>query len=270
MASLIVTALANPHIQKIFGEKAQEVGDLIKKFDFKSIDTKDITSQDYFNYALAPSFGDLTDESFKAMDEELKVMMAGTIKVLENQPDKSWKSVLATMMTNKSTIPDEEEIYNVEHYTHNTSSWFQFDHKKDQTVVNAVLTWFDNLISDSDIRKSTQIDINVMADIVATTGAIIEGLASIAYKHEYHEKNLLEIGVLRYPDIQSPYFKLYRIKLKAYADATRTLIKTEDKNGIMGEFNCRKFRPRKEVIAKLSKQAVDDAVDFLEGLFTSK
>jgi len=52
------------------------------------------------------------------------------------------------------------------------------------------------------------IDINVMANIVAQTGATITGLETLIYKKEHHEKTIVDIGVLRFPDPDHPYFKV--------------------------------------------------------------
>jgi hypothetical protein len=47
-----------------------------------------------------------------------------------------------------------------------------------------------------------------MANIVAQTGAIIDSLQTAWSKDEAHEQTLLDIGVLRFPDPQHPYFKV--------------------------------------------------------------
>ena len=56
--------------------------------------------------------------------------------------------------------------------------------------------------------KSTHIDINVMAAIVAQTGAMVNSLGSLLYMKEEHQKTLVDIGVLRFPDLDNPYFKV--------------------------------------------------------------
>jgi hypothetical protein len=49
-----------------------------------------------------------------------------------------------------------------------------------------------------------------MASIVAQTGATIEDIVSLFYGKEYHEKDLVDIVVLRFPDFEHPYFKVSR------------------------------------------------------------
>ena len=71
-----------------------------------------------------------------------------------------------------------------------------------------MLTWFTNLIDDPDVLNSTQIDSKVMADIVAQTGATITSFEDFFFKQEEHSKDIVDIGVLRYPDIDRPYFQV--------------------------------------------------------------
>jgi hypothetical protein len=58
------------------------------------------------------------------------------------------------------------------------------------------------------VLKSTSIDIKVMAHIVAQTGATIDSFPALIYKNEYHSKTMVDIGVLRFPDISHPHFKV--------------------------------------------------------------
>lgn len=91
-----------------------------------------------------------------------------------------------------------------------------------------------------------------MAKIVAQIGAILENFETLFAKDEYHEQALIDINVLRFPDVDQPYFKVsqnlylesvrlinmlvqvYRIKLAAWSDSSRNLMHQEDTNGITG------------------------------------
>lgn len=63
-------------------------------------------------------------------------------------------------------------------------------------------------MSDPDVLNSTKIDINVLANIVAQTGAAVDSFESFFAKEEHQEQTLVDIGVLRFPDIDHPYFKV--------------------------------------------------------------
>ena len=70
------------------------------------------------------------------------------------------------------------------------------------------MAWFTHLVQDQDVLLSTKIDINVMAGIVAKTGAAIEAINEIVYNKENQAKTIVDIGVLRFPDTSHPYFKV--------------------------------------------------------------
>ena len=68
--------------------------------------------------------------------------------------------------------------------------------------------WFTELISDSDVIQGSGINIDVLAKIVAQSGATVDSFGSFFAKRERHEKTIIDIGVLRFPDIEHPYFKV--------------------------------------------------------------
>lgn len=111
-----------------------------------------------------------------------------------------------------------------------------------------------------------------LAKIVASSGAAVESFETFFASSVSYELTLtvVEIGVLRYPDIEHPYFKVYKIKLTAWSDCSRVLFVETNKNGITGEFNCRKYKPRDSIIAGLREEivakAVQEAEDLLAGV----
>lgn len=100
--------------------------------------------------------------------------------------------------------------------------------------------------------RSTKIDINVLANIVGHTGAAVDAFVVIFCK-ERHEKTMVDICVLRFPDIDNPYFKVcllhcirliwlrcirgqqvYRIKVVAWSQSKPAFTLEEDQHGITG------------------------------------
>lgn len=233
------------------------------------VDVQDIKSETIpVHCDLAASYGKLSSESIKAIDNELKIMIAGSVRALNRLEDKSWESVVACMMQNTliEPVPDGE-VTNADKLIKEDSSYFKFDGSPDQKVINEVHSWFVKLISDQDVLDNSKIDIDLLAKIVAQSGATIDSFATFFYKHEYHERTMLEIGVIRFPDLDNPHFKLYRIKLTAWSDCSRVLFGQTDSNGITGVYNCKKFRPRASIIEKLKNATKEQAVAEAEELF---
>lgn len=262
MAAVIAGAL----ITDAFGKGVKDVGDLVKNFDFSKINVKDSKSDEYLHTDLAPSYGKLKPDLQK-MDDELKIMIAGTMKTLAEQSDKSWDAIQSTMMQNPFVEPFDEPIATTDALKKEDTNYFKTDGSPDANVVKEVKTWFSKLLSDDDVEKSTKIDIDVLAKIVAQTGATINSFETFWAKKERHEQTLIDIGVLRFPDYDKPYFKLYRIQLHAWSDSSRIVFVQKDMNGITGTFNARKFRPRKSVIDNMTAKARQGAVNKANSMF---
>ncbi|CAN0189004.1 unnamed protein product [Discosporangium mesarthrocarpum] len=161
-------------------------------------------------------------------------------------------------------VPGEEEVFSSDKLIKSVgASAFNFDGSPSASIVKEVHTWFMYLIKDTDVIDSTGTDINVLADIVTSTGTAVSPTNTMS--------GLIEIGVLRYPDIENLFYKLYRIKFTAWSNCSRVLFLESDKNGITGEFRSRKFKARQSVIAgvreEIRKKAVDEAEDLLSFLW---
>ncbi|KAH7424687.1 hypothetical protein KP509_11G019400 [Ceratopteris richardii] len=172
------------------------------------------------------------------------------------------------MSQNPLLEPYDDQIEKSDKYIKTESAAFKFDGSPDETIVREVKTWFLNLISDEDILHDTRIDIDVLAKIVAESGARVTDFETLFYKKATQESKVLDIGVLRYPDIDHPFFKVYRIQLTAWSTCERILFQQSDTHGITGEFSCRKYKPRASVIQKLSEKVTQKAVQEAEDLFS--
>ncbi|KAK4223850.1 hypothetical protein QBC38DRAFT_548148 [Podospora fimiseda] len=248
-------------ITEVFGT-VKEIGDIIKAFDFSKINIKDEKAEEDLHCDLAPAYGTLNVESMKNLDEHLKIIIATTMKTLAAQKDKSWDAVLSTMMQNPVLKPIESsDVARSDKLIKKGSHNFKADGSPDDAIVKEVEVWFKKLLQDDDVEQSTRIKIHVLGKIVAQTGAIITGLIDFFHKHEYHEQKVLDIGVLRFPDIDQPFFKLYRIQLDVWSNCTRTVFHQYDDNGITGQFNMRKFATRDNVIDQMTKEAKKHAAD---------
>ncbi|KAI0041702.1 hypothetical protein FA95DRAFT_1683046 [Auriscalpium vulgare] len=198
---------------------------------------------------------------------------------------RTWDKVVSVFLQDTIMEPFDEPIERTDYFAKDGTHAFKFSGAPDPAIVNEVVAWFDKLISDADVLKSTTIDVKVMARIVAQTGATIDGLPALLHKNERHEKTVVDIGVLRFPDIEKPYFQasfhpvyefwakfpelqqVYRIKLVAFSSSERTLAWQSDHNGITGEYNSRKFKPRQHIIDQLSQDVKAKAIKEANDLF---
>ena len=69
--------------------------------------------------------------------------------------------------------------------------------------------WFkETLINDPDVIADTKIDLGVFTAIFAATGATVSSFLSFFTKTEVHERTIIEVGILRFPDLDNPHFKV--------------------------------------------------------------
>lgn len=78
---------------------------------------------------------------------------------------------------------------------------------------------------------------------------------------------MLRVGVLRYPNLDHPYFKMYWIRLVAWSDCSRILAFQNDANGIRGFFRERKYEPRRHVLESLPPSVFDRAIEQANEMF---
>ncbi|KAG7090535.1 hypothetical protein E1B28_009644 [Marasmius oreades] len=224
--------------------------------------------------SLAPSFGDISNagKSVKGLDDKMKFMVASSMKKLlelKNKNSLSWENIQECFKQNKTLVAESSPKEIVENFTTESSSDFKFDGSPDPNLVQKVMVWWEGqACPDPDIRNDAKLDINSLAKVVAWSGATINDFSSFWSKHEQHERTLLEVGVMRYPSIAKPYFKIYRIKLHAWSDCTRTVWHQEDKNGIQSTVTSQTFKPNNKFLDQVKKEAVKTAAAEINDLFS--
>jgi hypothetical protein len=90
---------------------------------------------------LAPSYGTLTSESIKGLDDELKVMIAGAVKTLAQLPPnaRSWDTVVSTLLNCPLLEPDGDAIERSDKLIKPARiNAFKFDGSPDPAIVNEV------------------------------------------------------------------------------------------------------------------------------------
>ncbi|RPB17978.1 hypothetical protein L211DRAFT_799097 [Terfezia boudieri ATCC MYA-4762] len=229
---------------------------------------------DYLHTALAPCFGDNSPECVRMLDKDLQVAaFAATKEISKLSPDqRSWEAIVSAFTTNPLLEEmDDSTVYIADNLIKENINFFKFDGSPDKAVVTEVMTWFKKLVRDEDVVRATPIDIRQLARIVAQTGAGIDwqNIITVVHNKEKHSKKVLDVGVLRYPDISHPYLKVYRIQLEAWSSCERIGPCQRDSNGISGAYNCRKYKPRDDVIRRLKPEVLEMAAKAGEAFLLS-
>ena len=77
------------------------------------VDIKDSTKDDFLYVDLAPSFGMLDSKSIQGLDDQVKVMIAGTMRALQVKRKAGpllWDDIMSTLMQNSLLEPGDGEI----------------------------------------------------------------------------------------------------------------------------------------------------------------
>lgn len=273
-----VIPLASNILTSIFGPSALVVGDKIR--DIVNTNLKsEVSETKSITYCLAPSFGKLSRDTLQEMDTNLKVMLAGTIRDIQKESEKlsgnivlEWDDIVRIFSNNPLTELDDAStpVFVDKLYSKKSTEYFKTDGSPDMDTVDEVKHWFKSVIADEDILNATSIDDKVMLDIaklVCETGAHIDTLEDIVSKTTYDEKTLVDIGVLRFPDIDHPFMKIYRLGIRAFRKCERILFYEDNSSGLRVILNSRKYKPKDSVINTLSKELIVKATNICNSMF---
>jgi hypothetical protein len=273
-----VIPLAANIMSTIFGPDALIVGDKIKDIIDNNVSSNSSTTKTV-TYCLAPSFGKLTKDTLQEMDNNLKVMIAGTIKdiqkesaLLPGNTTLEWDDIVRIFSNNPFIELDDTSvpIFIDQTYSKKSTDYFKTDGSPDMDTVDEVEHWFKSVIADEDIINATSIRDEVLLDIaklVCETGAHVDTFEDIISKTTYDEKSLIDIGVLRFPDISHPFMKIYRIKLRAFRKCERLFFCETNSSGLRVIMSSRKYKPKDSVINNLSKDLISKAVSACNSMF---
>lgn len=103
--------------------------------------TRDVNRDDYLHLDLAPSYGSLNSEAIKKMDDELKIMIAGTMKDLGKVPqnERNWDKVISVFMQNPLLEPHSDpQVFRADKVIKNSSGDFKFDGSPNAAIVQEV------------------------------------------------------------------------------------------------------------------------------------
>lgn len=148
--------LITPHaIVHVFGSDKQ-IEEIVKDFDFSRVSRRipiviiyrynlenniQVMLVDYsLTTALASSFGSLDRESIKLMNDQLKIMIAGTTRTISKMPpqDRTWNQVVSTLKLNPHVEPAGDEIVREDNLIKTGWNIFRVGSSRDPVVIREV------------------------------------------------------------------------------------------------------------------------------------
>jgi len=129
--------------------------------------------------------------------------------------------------------------------------------------------WIRNLVlqADSDVydaMRLTDDDLDSVLGLVLKDTGIHDGWTFFVNSHDI-ERDLLDIGMIRFPTDDRPYVKLYRILVRVRAKNRRILFLESGKHATTSvEFTSRKYYPRMDMFKSLSSDVVSTGISTFE------
>jgi len=218
-------------------------------------------------------FGKLHHEHLKKMDENILIMIGATHKKLQEKfkgKEVTWEEITGCLNSCKEIEVDNKRTSENKNDTMKLGGLnaFKTDGSADRHLSKQILVFFNQFIADPELYDSIP-EKEKLADIVASTGASVDGLGTLMYKKTIHEKTVYDYAFIRFPDVERPYFKVSRVKLRARATCERNWAVQKDENEIEATLNIIYYVPNKAEIAKLTTPAKKEAVDLANDLLGS-
>ncbi|EJD46468.1 hypothetical protein AURDEDRAFT_164299 [Auricularia subglabra TFB-10046 SS5] len=132
-------------------------------------------------------------------------------------------------------------VHREEHFVAERRKWFvRVDRHPD--IPRLLDAWFAKLVGDADLVSArAEVDLSSISPVVSHAGR--PTAQSLLFKKERKTKQLVDVGLVRYPDPKQPYVKVYRIELSAWYESTILLGCTFDKNGVRATFDLLEMEP---------------------------
>ena len=227
------------------------------------------------HFRVAPSFGKLTKDSFIMMDDHLKLLLAVTFRNIEKfikdegQDNLSWENLLSLMEQNSMIERKSSNELNVKQSKQrDETNWFKFDGSANEFICEGVIRWIRESIQDPELLTIIGEEAMMkIGTIFAESGAAVDNFLHFFANNETHEYTLLDVGIIRTPDISRPYLQLFRIKIYVKRHDQRVFFIQNDNNTLYIEANTRDYVPREDVMKLISPKVMAKALEDTNKIF---
>lgn len=206
----------------------------------------------------------------KIVDERLRFVTAIAALEIRRMCDSSTNSTNITWEQLEKVMNECIMLEKSDDSTVNKFESKTFSEIKDASdKVGYLKEWIRNLVlqADSDVydaMRLTDDDLDSVLRLVLKDTGIHDGWTFFVNSHDI-ERDLLDIGMIRFPTDDRPYVKLYRILVRVRAKNSRILFLEGGKHATTSvEFTSRKYYPRMDMFKSLSSDVVSTSISAFE------
>ena len=227
------------------------------------------------HFRVAPSWGTLTKDSIIMMDNKLKVLLAVTFNSIDKfvrdngQDNLTWDKLVQIMEQNVMIERKSAKDLNVIQSTEKSDThWFKTDGSADKNIRDGVIRWIRENIQDPDLLAVIGDDAMAkIANIYAESGSSVDNFWHFFANYDDDDFTILDVGIIRTPDITKPTIQLFRIKLHVRRHDQRVLFIQSDTSSLNLEANTQTYVPREEIMSQIKEQVLQKAVEDMNKMF---
>ncbi|XP_029654910.2 uncharacterized protein LOC115228476 [Octopus sinensis] len=200
------------------------------------------------------------------IDENLKVMVAGTIKEIKHMNVTNWKSILDYL----DKIPylemmGERRNFSEDYIIIPKTEMLDFNDDFDHGTAFMIEVWFERLVRNYYILHEMNINITKLANFAAKGEKITVSNALIGLDKKH--RALMDLAIIRFPDIMNPFFMVFTVQLIAYRESLRIIIIEHGSCGVLCRFNYARYKPNDEYIKNLREETKETLIRDINLLF---
>jgi hypothetical protein len=109
-------------------------------------------------------------------------------------------------------------------------------------------------VGDAEIWGMLKINTNVIKAIFGDEGIQVRDILDVLVRHEKVAHIAIDVGVVRFPRAEDPFFKLYRFRVIVFRSATSIGPFDKKTSGIWTEFRSRVYNMDKKFTAQFDKK----------------
>lgn len=198
----------------------------------------------------------------KDIDAAMKLGMVNAVEAVKKKQGESggfisWKDLTRIFESEGAELYRpciEEDKTHSEHAWEETGLFLKFDGAPSPSAIANAEGCMKKTVRDADIWGMLQIDTDLIKKVFGEEGICVTDFMSIFARDKKVAHIAIDVGVVRFPRMEDPCFKVYRFRVIVFRAETSILFINKKSAGIFCE-----FRERKYVMTKMFTDKFDAA-----------
>lgn len=218
--------------------------------------------------ACALAIGDVS--LLNDIDTAMKAAMVQSLKVVKQRQEEqggfvAWSELKRIFEADGAAmfkpLTEEDVTRNDYEYDDTGGLFIKWKEEPSRSDIIKAENVMKRTVEDSTIWDMLQIDTERIKQIFGTEGIRATNFAGLIARSKSVAHIAIDVGVVRFPRMEDPFFKLYRFRVIVFHSETAVTFVHKKSNGIFCEFNQRKYGMTQAFTDKFTgetKKAVDD------------